>query len=116
LGTRDALTGRMKLGVASITFLVGVTACASSMTQQQLESGAKVSRSDAQRIALLQAPGGNVEKSEIERENGKLVWSFDIRTARGGVKEVQIDALTGDIASVAIETPDQDREEQPRHD
>ncbi len=112
---RDALTGGMKLGIATISFLLGVVACAPTMTQAQLESTAKVSRSDAQRLALLQAPG-TVEKGEIERENGKLVWSFDIRNPRGAITEVQIDAITGEVASVEQESPEQERREQQRHD
>ena len=85
------------------------------MTQTQLEAGARVSRSDAERLALLRAPG-SIQKGEIERENGKLVWSFDIRNPKGSITEVQIDAITGEVASVEAETPEQEREEQRRHD
>jgi hypothetical protein len=55
---------------------------------------------------------GSVSSSELEKEHGKLIWSFD--TAQVGSKnltEVQVDAKTGKIVSTRIETPDKERQE-----
>ena len=75
---------------------------------------AKVSHAEAEKLALAQAPNGKVEKFEIEKENGKLVWSFDIATPGSpNITEVQIDAVTGQVASGAQEGPaEQEKERQ----
>ena len=65
-------------------------------TQAQLKAEAKVSEADAKKTALSAVPKGWVKASELERENGKLLYSFDIATkGKSGIDEVQIDALTG---------------------
>ncbi len=75
--------------------------------------GAKLSQADAEKIALTRAPGGTVKESELEKEQGKLVWSFDIATpGTTDVTEVQVDAVTGQIVSVEKETIDQQRAEK----
>lgn len=52
----------------------------------------------AQRLALLQVPGGRVTKEELEEEDGKLIYSFDIKVGtKEGVEEVHVDAKTGAV-------------------
>jgi uncharacterized membrane protein YkoI len=78
---------------------------------------ANISKSDAERIALTRAPGGTVKESELEKEHGKLVWSFDIETpGTSDVTEVQVDAVTGQVVSVEKETPEQQRSEKQQHE
>ena len=71
-----------------------------------------ISRTAAERTALATVPGGKVKEGELETENGRLVWSFDIGQATTkNVTEVQVDALTGKLVSSVEETPaDQARE------
>ena len=67
---------------------------------------AKFSKSEAEKTALGKVPNGVIKSEEIEREHGKLIWSFDI--AMSGTKsitEVQVDAVTGKIVSTQVETP-----------
>ena len=65
-------------------------------TQAQLKAEAKVSMADAKKSAMALVPKGRVKASELERENGKLLYSFDIATkGKSGIDEVQIDAITG---------------------
>ena len=65
-------------------------------TQAQLKAEAKVSMADAKKSAMALVPKGWVKASELERENGKLLYSFDIATkGKSGIDEVQIDAITG---------------------
>jgi uncharacterized membrane protein YkoI len=79
---------------------------ASKETQAQLRAEAKVTESAAQKTALTKVPNGKIKSSELEREHGKLVWSFDISTPQSkNITEVQVDAKTGKIAAVQIETP-----------
>jgi hypothetical protein len=39
----------------------------------------------------------------LERENGNLIYSFDIRVANG-IKEVQVEAYTGKVLEVKDES------------
>ncbi len=67
---------------------------------------AKVSKTDAEKTALAKVPSGSIKSAEIEREHGKLVWSFDI--AKPGTKditEIQVDAISGKIVHTEIENP-----------
>lgn len=43
---------------------------------------------------------------ELEKEHGKLIWSFDSATPKNqNITEVQVDAKTGKIVSTHVETP-----------
>src|ERR1041385_3492072 len=54
---------------------------------------AKVLRADAQRVALAKVPGGTVKEAELEKEHGRLIWSFDIaRPGSTTITEVHVDA------------------------
>ena len=56
-----------------------VLGCVSDQEKQaKLLAEAKISRADAEKTALTKAPGGTIQEGELEKENGKLVWSFDI--------------------------------------
>ncbi len=70
------------------------------VSAQQVETGAKVSEPMARRTALAAVRGGAVEKFELEREGGKLIYSYDIKVAgKDGIEEVHIDAITGRMLS-----------------
>jgi uncharacterized membrane protein YkoI len=58
----------------------------------------------ARATALAKAPG-KIQSEELEREEGKLVWSFDIRTNATTITEVWVDANSGKVVKTAIETP-----------
>lgn len=69
--------------------------------QAKLMEQAKVSKEDAQKIALTKIPNGTIKEGELEKEHGKLQWSFDITTPDSkDVMEVNIDAITGEVISV----------------
>ena len=71
-----------------------------SKEQSALRAAAKVSEDSARAIALKAVPGATVKEGELEKENGKLVWSFDLKVAgKKGVEEVQVDAITGKVVS-----------------
>lgn len=68
-------------------------------------SEARVSRADAERMALERVPGGTIKEGEIEREKGHLIWSFDVNVAgESGVQEVNVDAVSGKVLSVEHES------------
>ncbi len=82
-------------------------------SQAKLMAEAKVSQADAQRIALAEVPGGAIKEGGIEREKGKLIWSFDIATpGTKNITEVAVDALTGKVLSKDIETPSDEAKEK----
>jgi uncharacterized membrane protein YkoI len=88
------------------------TAPAKHETMKQLQAEAKVSEKAARATALAQVPGGKVTKHELERENGKLLYSYDIATkGKTGIDEVQVDAITGTVLSNKHETPAMEKAE-----
>jgi uncharacterized membrane protein YkoI len=70
--------------------------------QTRLAKQAKVTKEQARRVALKRAPG-TVESGELEREHGKLVYSFDIRNDRGTITEVQVSVKNGRVVRVEEE-------------
>jgi hypothetical protein len=72
----------------------------------KLAAEAKISKETAQATALAKVPGGTVKEGELEKEKGKLIWSFDITVAGSpDIKEVAVDAMTGEVIAVDTETP-----------
>ena len=77
-----------------------------NVRQADLTRQAKVSEETAQSTALAAVPNGVVASSELEREHGKLVWSFDLKQPGSkDIVEIQVDALSGVIVSKEIEDP-----------
>jgi uncharacterized membrane protein YkoI len=79
--------------------------------QEKLAREAKITKEQAQATALQRAPG-TVESAELEREHGRLVYSFDIRNAKGTIDEVQVSAITGKIVRVEHENKKQEAAEK----
>ena len=93
------------LPIAALTAILCMPAStvkAASTDQATLQKEAKISMEKAKEIALKKAPG-TIKSSELEREHGKLIYSFDISTKKG-VTEVNVDAMNGSIANVQHET------------
>ena len=86
-------------------FLVG---CATE-SDSKLQAEAKVSKADAQATALTQVPNGTYKDCELERENGKLIWSFGFTTPdTKDITEVNVDAVTGTVVNVEHEKAKED--------
>ena len=69
-------------------------------SQAALRKEAKIAEADARKTALAAVPGGKVQSHELERENGKLIYSYDIKVAgKSGIEEVNVDAMTGAIVA-----------------
>jgi uncharacterized membrane protein YkoI len=81
-------------------------------TQAQLQKEAKFSMADARAMALRTVPHSTIQAGEIEREGGKLIYSFDMKVAgKSGIDEVNIDAISGKLISNQHETPAAERAE-----
>ena len=88
----------MKKFLIATVLILGIATVASASVKPQ----PKVSKGDAQAIALKQAPG-KVMSSELEKEHGRWIYSFDIQTGTG-VHEVNVDANTGAVVENSVES------------
>ncbi len=71
-----------------------------------LLASAKLSPDSAIRLAQARIPGATIESAEIENEDGRLIYSFDLKTVgRPGIDEVNVDARTGKVLPVQHEGP-----------
>lgn len=81
-------------------------------TQEQLQAEAKVSLETARATALKEVPNGTVKSSELEREKGKLIYSFDITVpGKTGVQEVNVNAIDGSIVGKKHESAATEKKE-----
>ena len=77
-----------------------------------LAKQAKVTEAAAAATALARVPKGAIQGVELEKEKGKLIYSYDIKTAgKSGIDEVNIDAMTGKIIAFAHESPADEKKE-----
>ena len=105
--------------LAAAVVLTGLTnaslSAAPKETETQLQAQTKITRAEAEKTALARVPHGKIKSGELEKEHGKLVWSFDISTPHSkNITEVQVDAKTGKIAAVETETPKDQAKEAKR--
>jgi hypothetical protein len=89
--------------------VAGMIGCATGKDgEAKLQAQAKVSRSEAEKIALAKMPGGTIKEGEIEKEKGKVVRSFNIATpGTMDITEVQVDAMSGELVAIEKESPAQ---------
>jgi uncharacterized membrane protein YkoI len=72
----------------------------------------KVTETAAASTALASVPNGKIQSVNLEREGGKLIYSYDIKVpGKSGVEEVNVDALTGTIASSSHESAATEKKE-----
>jgi hypothetical protein len=104
----------------SILAVCALTGCVSEKCEKQacnnkeakLMAEAKVSKETAQQTALEKVPNGTIKEGELEKEKGKLIWSFDVTTPdTKDITEVAVDAITGDVVSVEKETVESEAKE-----
>jgi uncharacterized membrane protein YkoI len=88
-------------GAASASAQEAKSATKKEVTSQAaLRREAKIAEADARKTALAAVPGGKVQSHELERENGRLIYSYDIKVGgKSGVEEINVDAKTGEIVA-----------------
>ncbi len=105
-----ATTGSMMNSIIVALLLAASTAPASPACKQAspgLRARAKISCAAARQAALRSIGGKHlrVVSAELEDENQRVVYSFDIaRRGATGVDEIQIDATSGELVSHKHET------------
>jgi hypothetical protein len=77
-----------------------------------LAAEAKITLDSARTIALHKVPHGTVASEELERENGHLIYSFDVKVpGKSGIQEVNVNALTGAVLGVHHENAAAEKKE-----
>lgn len=108
-GEERVREGMNKTTISLAAFAATITASAALLAapaSQDLMKEAKISRAEAAKTALAQVPNGVIKSEELEREHGKLIWSFDVaKNDTKNITEVQVDAKSGKIVSIQVETP-----------
>ncbi|HJP58610.1 MAG TPA: PepSY domain-containing protein [Gemmatimonadaceae bacterium] len=81
-------------------------------TQADLQKEAKIPESDARATALKEVANGTVKSEELEREKGKLIYSYDITVpGKTGVEEVNVNAIDGSVAGKMHESAKTEQKE-----
>jgi uncharacterized membrane protein YkoI len=77
-----------------------------------LAKDAKITEAAAAAAAQHRVPKGTIDGVELEREKGKLIFSYDIKTpGKSGIDEVNVDAITGKIVGFEHESPATEKKE-----
>lgn len=72
----------------------------------------KVPEAQARATALARVPDGTVKSFELEREGGRLIYSYDIAVkGKSGIEEVNVDAMTGKVVGAQHEDAAAERAE-----
>jgi uncharacterized membrane protein YkoI len=111
--SNQKMTMKIKTIVCSVLTASLFVGCASEKSekaekhahkQAKLMAEAKISKDDAEKTAMAKVPNGTIKEDELEKEDGKLQWSFDVSTPDSkDITEVNVDAITGDVISAAKE-------------
>jgi len=82
--------------------------------KENLKALAKISKDSAKVIALSKvAAGSKVTEEKLERENGVVVYSIDVRVPKqAGREEILVNAIDGSVVSQTHETPKQEAAEK----
>jgi hypothetical protein len=105
----------IKIGIHKLMLpvLIACFAGCTSDREAKLRAEAGISKTQAETIALARVPNGAVKTSELEKEKGRLIWSFDITTPDSkDITEVNVDAKSGEVITVSKETPEQEKKEK----
>lgn len=80
-------------------------------------SRAKITEDSARKVALARIPNGVVKSAELEHEQKKLVYSFDITVpGKDGAEEVLVNALNGHVVSIKHESAKAEQAEQRKEE
>jgi uncharacterized membrane protein YkoI len=81
-------------------------------SQATLQKEAKITEPAARATALKEVPNGTVKSSELERENGKLIYSYDISVpGKSGIEEVNVNAIDGSVVGKMHESAKTEKKE-----
>ena len=87
---------------AMAILLASGMATAQATTRKSAEKP-KLTMKQAKETALAKEKG-TIKSAEMEKEHGRLIYSFDIKTA-DGIHEVNVDAMDGKVVEDSKESP-----------
>jgi Peptidase propeptide and YPEB domain len=93
---KTMLSWSRSLGIVSLVLLFSANTAAKAKTPT-------ISLAQAQAKALALHPG-EIKSMELEKEHGRQIYSFDIKT-EDGIQEVNVDSETGNIVEDSKESP-----------
>ncbi len=97
---------------SSVVAAMLVAGLSAAHAEDSVVAKAKLSKADAEKIALEKVPGGTIKEGELEMEGGVLLWSFDVATpGTKNITEVNINAVTGKVIAVDVESPSAEAKE-----
>ena len=99
------------LAVGGLLVIGATAAWKAQHDRHALQERARVSPEAARAAALGSVPGGKILESELEEEDGRLIYSFDIEAA-----DVEIDAITGQVLQSGLENEVYDHADDERDD
>lgn len=70
------------------------------IARQALIDGRILPLSEIIKLLEPQLPGITILEIEIEVENGRIIYEFDIIDSAGRLKEVEVDAATGKVLKI----------------
>lgn len=71
---------------------------------------AKISMAEARAAALKRVPGTILEE-DLENENGRLQYAFDVCSENKQIFDVEIDAKTGEVLKAALDDEDDNEDD-----
>ncbi len=102
----------MRKSLIAASLVIVIVGAAIAATAMAKAPKTKVTEPAARATALALVPGGIVKSSELETENHRLIYSFDIaQPNKPGIEEVQISALTGKLVNRHHESPAKEAKE-----
>ena len=81
-------------------------------SETELLKQARITKHQAKKIALGRVKRGTIKCVELQKENGVLIWSVDVaQPLKKNVTDVWVDATTGKITAIEVETPITEKKE-----
>ena len=78
----------------------------------ELMKQAKVAEPEAAKSAAAKVPNGQIQAVELESEDGRLIYSYEIKVpGQSGIEEVNVNAKTGEVVGSEHETPATEKRE-----
>ncbi len=99
----------VKSGITAIALILAGTAYAKGKARPPKD----VVSIETARNAATKSLQGKVQSEQLENEDGKWVYSFDLKsTGDSKVHEVQVDARTGKLLTTSAESDDEANEHE----
>ena len=101
---RKPLHSGMKLiSLAALALLLAIVPLPANPRHSQ--SNAKITKNEAEHIALKRFPGARVTAAKLETVDGKLVWSLQLVKGEAKARHVEVDAMSGRISAAGKGQP-----------